>query len=355
MSFAKLLVRKCATLTFVIFFLTLPAIAIANESIPDRAQADQIWGRTYVALVEQLGDVWLSGVNDDFSKTAGIDPAGTALIRRYLTSYPADDFRVDWVLLRYPHYNPVAIQSDLERLADLDLIAEHHNGSWALTGKGSEKVAAWHTIINARAAKYETHTANFSSDVLFILNKITHAAATLDDENINNSINWRLNHEIRIGDSAPSLARMDERIWDYVAFINDNAHYRLDRYARQIDDDGFLLPSALAKELFAAMRAGRVYPLSRCANHPVWRNGDAACRAAMQELVDLNWVQALRADNFSHTDNGDALFRKVEAFTDKRLYQTWSNVNEEEYTLYKKILDSMKARAEELNNLHSEQ
>lgn len=315
-----------------------------------RAQNDQIWGETYRKLVQELGAAWMGEARAEFQANHNLSDADAALVRRYLIAYPADDLQASQVLLRYPHYHPDAVYNDFLRLAELGYIEARSSNVWRVTDNGANVVLSRITILEQHALKHESILNETADDVLTLLDKITADAGALSDGGINESIQWRLHHRFRMGADAPRLARINERIWDYIAFINDNAHYRLDRYAKHAATQGQEIPllSPLAKELFAAMRYDREYALSRCVQQPVWRVSETMCTSAFDELIGLGWAEPSHNDSFRQTVEGATLFKEVEALTDQRLYGTWANVSDDEYERYLDALHHASALAKKI-------
>jgi len=309
-----------------------PSIA----SVPDQAQRDQVWSMTYRAMVEELGDKWRRGLPAAVAQQVGLDIDVVSLALRYLRDYPADDLRVASVLQRYPHYSGSAVADDLARLAEAGLVQPVDAVSWRVTPRADKLVAAWEGQAT-RAIGRHLVDERAAHDLLRVLDRIVAAAAALETDDINASVRWRVRHRYRIGADAPVLMRIDERIWDYIAFINDNAHYRVDRYFREQGREPPRLP-ALAKELFAAMRDGRGFASERCASHPVWRVGQVACAEALARLQALGWAETDGAGGHRQTAAGAKLFTAIEALTDQRLYATWRTVSAEEYARYRAAL-----------------
>lgn len=336
----KTAIRSFAFSSWALLFSLVPTLCFAT--VPQRALADEAWIKTYQAVVQQLGGLWVSKARTDFAMQSGLERDDAALILRYLLNYDVSALRIDDVMVRYPHYTRTAIQDDVLRLAELGLIESSGPASWAVTGKGVAHVDRWYEIAAHESSQYESVAGDIGADFLLdVLNRLVSEAAGLDDGGINTSIISRINHRFRVADDAPLLQQIDERVWDYIAFINDNAHYAMDRYSRaqpgSVPDS--ILSNPLAKELLAAMRGQRRYALSRCIEHPIWRNGGAACADAIQTLRDLGWVTEVEAGVFMQSETGAGLFDEIDALSAQRLYQTWSVITPVAYDAYLEILD----------------
>ncbi len=309
-------------------------------SVSTLAMRDQAIGATYTGLAQQLGAQWKSGAREEFAARTGLSIDDTSIILRHLDRYPVDDFRVEWVLIRYPHYSADALRQDYERLQKIGVVAPAGDDAWQITEYGIEVYDAWRTVLRARAERYDAQFQEITGDVLAILDKVIAASAQLDDGHINKSILWRTNHRLRWSAEAPALLRIDERMGDQIAFQNDNAHYRINIYAsaHDIGNDALLELSPLAHELYGATRRSSGYPISRCYSQSNWRVTKAACDAAIAELIGAAVVVEKEPHIYEHTPYGANLFRSIEAYVDKRRYRVWAGVSRSEYERYMAIL-----------------
>ncbi|WDI31170.1 hypothetical protein PUV54_14560 [Hyphococcus flavus] len=320
------------------FVLTASCLA----DVPETAEANSTWSATYRGAAQQLGGLWIGDARTEFAEQSGLSAEDAGLALRYLLSYPVDVLTVEHVLIRYPHYNPTAIKADFDRLTTLGFLARN-NQNWTITPEGVSLISHWYEAAEKSASVHEEKASHIDDHLLYVLDKIVSSASALEDQGINQSINWRLNHRFRAGDESPLLVKIDERVWDYIAFINDNAHYRVDRYDRANPDiiPDRIMDDPLAKELFAAMRSDREYPLTRCTEHRIWRNGEQTCAASLSRLEAVGWIEEDTEGVFKQTQKGAELFNEIEALTDARLYSTWSEVSVEEYERYMEILESI--------------
>lgn len=317
-------------------------------SVTSLAMEDQAIGATYTGLVQHLGASWRTGAREEFAARSNLSIDDTTIILRHLDRYPTDDYRVEWVLVRYPHYGAEALRQDYEHLQEIGIVDAAGEDRWRITDYGIEVYDEWRAVLRERAGRHDARYQDITGDILTVLDKVITSSARLDDDHINKSIMWRTDHRLRWSPDAPALVRIDERMGDQIAFQNDNAHYRISIYASAHDVDPSLLAlTPLAHELYGATRRADGYAITRCYTQSHWRVTQAACDMAMAELIAANVVVESAAGTYAHTPYGADLFQKIEAFVDQRRYRVWSQVSHAEYARYMAILASLLDRVAE--------
>jgi hypothetical protein len=239
---------------------------------------------------------------------------------------------------RYPHYSLRAVLDDLERLERAGWLEPvPGRDAWNLAAAGRELVDGYFELEAERTSGLPERDEAALAVVLSVLEAVSAEASSAGDGGYNESIRWRREGP-RAPDAAPAMVRALQAFRDLVAFVNDNAHYRFQRRARESGESAPAL-GPLARELLAAMREGREYPASHCAEQPRWRVGLASCRAAMAELAGAGMAESVVGEVFRQTEAGARYFAEAEAMTDLRLYRSWLVVSEPDYEAFLHALD----------------
>lgn len=325
----------------------LPSSSAATEddaTVPSMAIRDQIWSQTYKTLGVQLRGhlrrhetaTPMERLGEQFN----VNPREVRLFLRFAMNYSTNDMTVDKVLVRYPHYSAAALAEDLQTLASARLIQKNSGTTSYRTTKMGNQLLHEYWRLKINAATDVPEDLSTAIETLYqLLEKISGSAERMADAGVNHSIRWRRTDSARAPQDAPAVVRVYEPYSDFIAYINDNAHYRFDRFAAQTENDQWraLALSPLAKEILAAMRNGRQVEFDRCVEQPNWRQARNDCQDAFSELQVAGLVE--QSDNvYQQTVLGKSYFDAAEEISNERLYRPWSVLSNAEYAAYKTAL-----------------
>ena len=313
-----------------------------KESVSELAFIDQIWGPTYNAIAGKIqnnlaGDVSIYQMVAD---SVSLDAQDARNLLIFATRYTANAFSVEKVNFRYPHYNPDSIQHDLDRLETLDLIESTTAESYRLTTSGQATLNYYWEIKKGQAQNFDLLSDQDVEALYLVVRKIVDAALGLEDGFKNESVKFHENSLPQGFDRFPKVVQVVELLWQFIAFVNDTAHYKYDNYINASGDSDlnrFLSLSALSKELMGATSRGRAYDINRCYTHRVWRMGKGGCDLAVDELLEFGLLEK-SGNTVKHTEYGALLSKNVEEAADRRRYSTWKEVTSQEYDQYVKVI-----------------
>ncbi|MEP5612179.1 MAG: DUF1579 family protein [Cyclobacteriaceae bacterium] len=314
-----------------------------RTSVEELANKDQISGKTWQALgpeftttIRETSQIYISS---HLASEYELDKSIIQSFLRYTLSYTQDQLSVDKVMYRYPHYNRVEIEKDIQLLANAGIIKKS-DSLFTTTTTGNQILSSYWDLRRRQIHYYDYLSDDQLQTLYTVMNKVITKARNLDNSYPNQSIQSRFLSRPRSFEDEHLAIKVSELLKEYTAFINDVSHYKYGIFPAQSFDErrSNLKLSPLAKELMSATRNGRNYDLNRCYNQSNWRQGQSGCDAAVDELI-ANELVSKKNEFIQQTSSATRLSEAVEAFADKRRYLAWKDVTISEYLEFKKILD----------------
>ncbi len=316
--------------------LLLSTTACAQSEVEIRANEDQISTPTWRALGPVLGNhiQETSGINinEELSEQYNIEYSSLRKFLIYTLNYTSMDLSHAKVNYRYPHYNTDSIQGDFSELAALGLIEEASSESYRATADGMEILDTYWQLRLEQAAAYDVVDQAYLEIFNSVLQKIINEATLMEGSR---SVRVRLSGRPDNFEELPLVIQVSERLKEYTAFINDMSHYKYDHLLQSPQGEPWadLQLSPMAKELMSASRDGRVYEIPHCYDQPNWRMGKEGCDTAINELIDMGFVQT-QEGTMIQTEAGAKISAIAEALNDQMRYSAWRSITMAEYELF---------------------
>ncbi len=321
--------------------LRLSTTACAQSEVEIRANEDQISTPTWRALGPVLGNhiQETSGlnINEELSEQYNIEYSSLRKFLIYTLNYTSTDLNLANVTYRYPHYNTDSIQADFSELVVLGLIEEASLESYKATIDGMEILGTYWQLRLEQAAAYDVVDQAYLEIFNSVLQKIINEATLMEGSR---SVHVRLSSRPDNFEELPLIIQVTELLKEYTAFINDMSHYKYDHLLQSPQGEPWadLQLSPMAKELMSASRDGRVYEIQRCYDQPNWRMGKEGCDTAINELIDMGFVQT-QEGTMIQTEAGAKISAIAEALNDQMRYSAWRSITMAEYELFVEGID----------------
>ncbi len=324
----------------ILILISITGCANESSNVPELANADDAWIKTYEALSLKLyPQISPPELLDSVVLKFDVDKSVVRHLIRFTTNYTRNEFSVEKVLYRYPHYSDSALKNDLKLLQSSGLATNVNSEEYKLTELGESALDYFYQLRKDKAQQFNGLSEDQVNSVLEVLEKLVKAASELTDFK-NESIQYRIDSRPEDFNRLPNVLKILHLRGEYTAFNNDKSHYKYDNYIARSDNQTLksLNLSALAKELMSATREGRIYPVERCYNQSNWRVGKSGCDVAIDELITKGLL--VRQDSvISQSSEGAELSAKVWESADERLYAHWDVLNTDEYRAYLEVLN----------------
>lgn len=265
----------------------------------------------------------------------------TPILRKFLIytlNYTRNDFDIQKVLYRYPHYNEDSLAHDLKVIHAAQLLKKTRNkSSYRTTSKGNQLLKAYWKLRVKQIQSY--HVVELESLEIFrdALKKILVESQKVEGSK---SVSIRMRSRPNNFKRLPVVVQVSELLKEYTAFINDVSHYKYDVFLSETTNQAWqdLKLSPLAKELMSATRNQRVYDLNRCYAQQNWRVGQTGCEDATKELMELGFLKR-EGNNIYQTDTGTKISGLAEELSDERRYAAWKTITPTEYDQFTRGLE----------------
>ena len=308
----------------------------AQSTVEEKANLDQIYGKTWQALGPKLNTVIKNCNNRDIlSELSNKYNLNSTILRRFLIytqNYTNTELSLEKVLYRYPHYNADSIKVDFKTLSSFKLINKDEvSREYHTTHRGNQILDSYWQLRMTQTKDCNTISEEHLNIFKTVLEKIVIEAKNLEEYG-SQSVKWRMKSRSKDFNNFPIILQVSELLKEYTAFVNDVGHYKYNHLISQTNNTNWvdLKLSPLAKELMSATRNKRIYDLNRCYNQPNWRVGKLGCNIAVEELIKIGFIE-LNEQDINQTNQGSEISILAEALSDKIRYSTWGTITVNEY------------------------
>ncbi len=317
--------------------LTFLAELSGQISVSEQANKDQAAGKLWSALgnnlTRKLGCP-ISNVPELLVGREDLSENHLKWFLSYFLNYNVEALDLSQIHYRYPHYNEMAIQRDMDHFIQLGLIIRGANG-WILEDQGAAIIDDYWEFKLKEASACEEESSH-----IIVLNTIARKViAAYDEIQGLPSVRLRIRNRPSGFEDFPALLKAFVFQQELSAVFNDIGHHRFDYLsATEAEEWTKWELSPLAKELMGATRNDRVYEIERCYNQPFWRVEPQICDGAVKELFNLGLIE-MRPGQINQTNLGKQYFQAADDLADDLIYSAWDKLSQEEYESFKNALE----------------